>query len=105
MHYHYSAHNNREEILSYGLRPKPAYFADNPDGVYMWDADPRVDTAIIDMGAQYDDTKGDLYQVDTSGLTLLPDRWLPMACYASCTIPPERITLVEVCLQNAKSNV
>jgi len=89
--YHFAAKERAAAIAAHGLAPKPTGFADNPDGVYLWEFDPRSDELLREMGADFNPAQGDLYAVDVAGLRLQPDRWLPYAHYASEPIGPDRV--------------
>jgi hypothetical protein len=95
MMYHFASKDAAKRIAQEGLVPKPAGFADNPDGVYLWELDPRTSELLAHIGARYVHRHGDLYAVDVTGLALLPDRWLPYACYSAAPLAPARLCLLD----------
>jgi hypothetical protein len=90
--FHFAARARRDEIAEHGLTPTTGCFRDNPDGVYLWEQDPR--TFLGGFASVFDPAQGDLYTVEVDGLDLQPDRWLPCAVYSSEPIPAARVTRI-----------
>lgn len=93
-HYHFAPKENRHNILRNGLKVMPSNFQNNPDGIYMWTEDPRISIKIKDMGADYKESCGDLWEVDIKEKATFNDLWLPYAVYVVEDIPTTDIKLI-----------
>lgn len=86
--YHVAPRSSRSDIAQRGLLPTTPrtkrWAEEYPPGVYL---EPDLDVACDEAEAR----DGQLYEVDTRGLRLLPDPITAGCFYTTCAVPPEKI--------------